>query len=134
MQHGGLRAIYNIQGQLDLFRDAVAAVKSGDWKQKEFLEWLEWTAEDLSKKAQPIFECFETANYRDGSEEEVDTCTDGIGLFEQGMQIMWQYTQDADVEHLEAGLAHIKQGNKLVNHAMYLNREAYEDMDVTFFM
>ncbi|MBI3929410.1 MAG: hypothetical protein HY319_27945 [Armatimonadetes bacterium] len=111
----------------------MAAVKSGEWGQKEFLDWLQWTAEDLDKKGRNIFECFDPI-YRDGCEDEVDTCTDGVTLYERGMEILWQYTQDGDVRHLEEGLAVLEDGNKLVNHAMYLNREAYEEMDVTFFM
>ena len=54
--------------------------------------------------------------------------------FEQGIEEMWLYTQDGNVAHLDTGLKTIKKGNDLLNKAMTINRDGYEELELKFFM
>ncbi len=125
--------MFNIQERLNHFREVVAKVKSGEWTQAQFATWLSRMSDELYHKAQHIYECFDYPGYREWAAEEVETCTQGIELYEQGMEIMWQFTQDGDPSHLDRGLASVEEGNKLINHAMFLNQEAMEELDVNYF-
>lgn len=122
-----------VQGQYLKFKKAVDACKSGDWGPDEMHDFLERTSRYLEPKAAHIFDCISVKGYRDDASEECDCAEGGVEHYETGMSEMWLYCEDGDPGHLDRGLEILRKGNDMVNYAMKLNRDAYEELDVTFY-
>lgn len=125
---------YNVQGQYLKFAKAVQSVKDGEWGQAEMQSFLQRTANYLKPKGDAIFETLETPGYREEAKDECECAENGVEHYEQGIEEMWAYTQDGNVAHLDKGLKTIKKGNDMLNKAMTINRDAYEELELKFFM
>lgn len=88
----------------------------------------------LTEKAVDVRAFIQESGYRDEAPDEVESGLQGVDLYEAGMQELYQYLQDGYDDHLTEGLRLLWEGNEKINHAMFLNRESREDLDLTFFL
>lgn len=108
--------------------------RTGEWSAEELEAFLMHLYDLLVEKGQDCRAFIQESGYRDEAPDEVDSGLNGIDLYEAGIQEMWQYLQDGDESHLSEGLRLLWEGNEKINHAMFLNRESREDLDLTFFL
>lgn len=125
---------YNIQGQYQKIAGAVERLKAGEWDTEQLLDFLVRTLDELEPKGELIKDTLATPGYRDFSPEECEKGEDGVSHYQEGLEWLMDLLDRGDLAEVRQALGHIKQGNDLINQAMHLNRNRYEDLDIEFFI
>lgn len=116
-------------GRVKQFADAVEKVRSEEWGPEEFYEFLSGVYEQLGNLRGEIEEIINQNEYGEYAAEEVEHGLNGMNLFEEGMQEMSYYVEDGDLSHLDLGMEHIVEGNKMLNEAKRLNRSGRKELE-----
>lgn len=105
------------------FELAIERVVTGQWTTDGFAAWIE----EKWRKLQAVEEALRSIEIPDGCEEEFEdeqaVGFAGIDFYRAGMEEMRKFAADGDRSHLDAGLSSVREGNRLINEAMRLNRE-----------
>jgi len=105
------------------FEQAIERVVTGEWTPDRFVSWLE----EKWRKLEIVEEALRSIEIPFGCEEEFEdeqvVGFAGIDCYRAGMEEMRLFAADASRAHLDAGLISIREGNRLINEAMRLNRE-----------
>ena len=116
-------------GQVKQFSEAVEKVRSGEWDQEQFYEFLSGVFERLGNLRAEIEEIIVENKYDEYANEEVEQGLQGMNCFEEGMQEMSLYVEDGELSHLDTGMQLIIEGNSLLNDAKRLNRSGRKDLE-----
>lgn len=119
-------------GRYNQFSEAVAKTRSGEWSAEDLQAFLETSYEVLETKALECRSIIEEEEYADDSPAEVEAGLEGLDLYDAGIHEMYAYLEDGDLEHLDAGLQMMWEGNEKINEAKRLNRETRDEQDVAF--
>jgi len=107
-------------------QSAVGRVQSGELTMEEYAVFIGENYETLVQKGLDIQEFVDENNYFDDSPEEVEKGYEGMKAWEEGLQVLYLYTEDGDPGHLTSGMELIVHGNNCINEAMTFNRENRE--------
>jgi hypothetical protein len=103
-------------------KEAADMMKSGEWTEDQFGDFLENISMILSKKEQEIRDIEIPEEAYDDFSEELEVGFKGITLYNEGISHMLLYLDDQDFEHIEYGLDLVYEGNELINEAIKVNR------------
>lgn len=123
---------YNVQGQYQKIVQAVERLKKGEWDVEQLLDFLVRTLEELEPKGELILDTLATPGYREFSPDECEKGEEGVTHYQEGLEWLMDLLDQGDVGALREALSQIKAGNDLINQAMTINRNRYEDLDIEF--
>lgn len=101
---------------------------------EEFRDFLNATNAMLEEKGRANRVWLEESGYAAENPAEAEQAMAAMDLYEEGMTEMRRYLDDGETAHLEAGFNLCKEGNQKMNKAMTINRDSYEDLEITFEM
>ena len=105
---------------------AVQRVQSGELLVADFAAFISENYETLVQKGLEIQDFINENSYFDDASDEVEVGYEGMRSWEEGLQEIYLYSEDYDLQHLTAGMEQLIHGNNCINEAMRVNRESRE--------
>lgn len=103
-------------------------VRSGQITVAHFSSYLQELSNILAQRAQSIYDNLEETDYYAENADEVDMGVAGVQSYESGVNLLWEYVDDANPAHIDEGLLLIWEGNQRIIEAMRINRQSREDL------